>query len=205
MTLLTACAPQPSVSHSPVPSAGGTPALVLPTPGQPLDAETMLEAMRTSPRPDGVPDRLETELLAGRLADAIWTFDGAPWSTFVVGGSCGADVCVVEVAGTRSGGAGEDLWTFDVDPGTGAVGVQSADLRALPPRLVASLDELARSLAVESDLDGMLLATARWLPPPQTDRFVLSYRSGGEEGSCAAELTVDARSRRLVEEALSGC
>jgi hypothetical protein len=34
---------------------------------------------------------------------------------------------------------------------------------------------------------------------------VLSYRSGGEEGSCAMEITLNASGGEVVEEKASGC
>jgi hypothetical protein len=190
----TGSAPSPSPT---APVAG--------VPGRPLAAAAVLAAMRESRRPDGVPDQLETELVASRIAEVIWTLDGEPWEAFDVGGSCGAGACVVEVAGRRADGIGEDLWVLDVDPATGAVDVQAAELRALPAGLVAGLDSLARRGASTDLLSTMTLATARWLPPPDEDRFVLSYRSGGEEGACSVEVTVDTSLGGPIDEAATGC
>lgn len=222
--LLVSCAPTPAPSTSPSPSGSAaasdsatptltattTPApseagLELPDPGQPFDPEALLEEMRTSTRPDGVPDVLQTEAIATLLADAMWTFDGGAWDATSIGGSCGSNTCTLEVAGSRNDGVGEDLWIFEVDASTGEVNVVSAELRALPEDLVADLDALARAEGDGGALDDLLLTTARWLPPPQEDSFALSYRSGGEEGSCAAELTVDARTGTIVDEDYTNC
>ncbi|HEX2884697.1 MAG TPA: hypothetical protein VHQ42_09000, partial [Candidatus Limnocylindria bacterium] len=57
------------------PSASSTAAAVLPGPGQPLDGDGVLAAMRASRRPGGVPDQLETEPIARRIAESVWTID----------------------------------------------------------------------------------------------------------------------------------
>lgn len=216
--LLAACTPTPSPvtsaasiepsivapTSTPAPSESAF-ALALPEPGQPFDAATLLEEMRTSTRPDGVPDILETDVLAGRLATAIWTFDGEGWSTTTAGGSCGSTSCTLEIAGSRSDGSGEDLWVFEIDPATGDVSVVSAELRAIPDDLVADLDALARAEAEGDLLDGLELTTAKWQPPPSEGTFELSYRAGAEEGSCAVELTVDARAGTITDEETEDC
>jgi hypothetical protein len=159
--------------------------------------------MRTSPRPDGVPAAVQTDEIAAEIADAIWTFDGEAWETLAIEGACAA-TCTVEIAGSR-GGDGEDLWSFSIDPSTGNVTVDFTSLRALPDELVAALDRLARRTSSEGALDELRITSAAWTPPPDVDRFVLSYRSGGEEGSCAAELVVDARRGVLIDEMYTGC
>ncbi len=175
-------------------------------PGQPYDAAEILEAMRTSPRPDGVPHDVETDAVAGAIAEAIWTFDGASWDELVIGGSCAADSCLVEVAGSVAGTAGDDLWTFAVDPGSGEVTIETAELGAIPTATVEDLDELARSLVGAAELDGMLLTTATWQPPPTADHYTLSYRSGGEEGSCGLELDIDTAAEEIVDQRpIGGC
>lgn len=161
--------------------------------------------MRSSTRPDGVPDVLVTDAVAAELAETIWTFDGGAWDTMAVGGSCGSASCTLDIAGSRTDAAGEDLWIFEIDPATADVTVVSAELGALPDDLVDDLDALARAEADDDALDHLALTTARWLPPPDADQFVLSYRSGGEEGSCAAELTVDARSGTVMDETYTDC
>lgn len=215
---MAACTPTPSPATSaasiepsravptstPAPSESGL-ALALPEPGQPFDAATLLEEMRTSTRPDGVPDVLETDALAGRLAQEMWTFDGEGWSTTAASGSCGSTSCTLEIAGSRPDGAGEDLWVFAIDPATGDVSVVSAELRAIPTDLVADLDALARAEDDVDLLDGLELTTARWQPPPNEDSFALSYRAGAEEGSCAVELTVDARAGMITDEDSEDC
>jgi hypothetical protein len=159
--------------------------------------------MAASTRPDGVPAELGTAPIAEALADTIWTVDGATWDTFAIGGFCGTTSCTVEVAGTHLGRAGEDLWVLEVEPASARVDVLEADVRSLPTELVEQLDGLARA---SIDLEGMVLGTARWLPPPEDPgRFALSYRSGGEEGSCRRDLVLDAASGGIVEETAAGC
>jgi hypothetical protein len=208
LVLLTACsqAPSPSPSPSPsaVPSSSAAPSSAAAEPGQPYAAAEILEAMRTSPRPDGVPDELETDAIADAVADAIWTFDGEPWDTILIGGSCGEAECLLEVSGARDGVDGDDLWTFTVDPAQGAVSLEGTELRAIPPEVVADLDRLARSLLDEADVAGMSLTTAAWEPPPDGDRYRMSYRSGGEEGSCGLDVVLGARQREIVDQRAVG-
>lgn len=181
-------------------------AVEMPDAGRPFDGPTILAQMRTSPRPDGVPDRLETDAIAAAVADAIWTFDGMPWTTMAIGASCGETTCLLDVAGSRPTATAEDLWVFEVEPTTAAVRVVTAELRAIPPETVAQLDRLARGGVSEPGaLDAMALTTARWTPPPEPARFLLSYRTGGEEGSCAAELAIDGATGRVVTETFVDC
>jgi len=177
----------------------------LPQPGHPFDASALLEAMRNSMRPGGVPDQIETDPIAAALAEAIWTFDGQPWTTMAAGGSCGPDSCTLEVAGSRTDLTGEDLWVFAVAPATGSVQVVSSEVRSLPEDMLVRLDELARNIVQDGSLDGMVLTSVRWLPPPEAERFVLSYRSGGEEGSCRIDRTIDAVSATIVSEQVVSC
>lgn len=195
----TGTTPSPTRRASPSP----TPAIEVPPPGRPWNGPTLLDEMAASTRPDGVPEALRTEEVADAVADAIWTVDGATWDTFAIGGFCGAATCTLEVAGTHLGRAGEDLWVIEVVPESARVEVLSADVRSLPPELVEELDAMARDVA---NLDGMILGTARWLPPPADGgRFALSYRSGGEEGSCRRDLVLDATSGEVVEDTATGC
>lgn len=195
-------APLPS---EPSPSERVIPGLALPQPGPAFDAATLLDAMRTSRRPGGVPDQLETDQIAATLADTLWTYGGEPWATMAIGGSCGTQTCSLEAAGTRPNSLGEDLWVFEIVPGTGSVTVASADLSAIPIEIVDPLDDLARMLFRPGRLDGLALASVRWLPPPSDGQFVLSYRSGGEEGSCGADVTIDAVLPEIVEDRLIDC
>jgi hypothetical protein len=218
MTLmLGACTVASSPSSSPKSSARPTGPMLTPTDrpsaeatpevseaGRPFDAETLLRAMRESRRPDGVPDALETEDVAARLAEAIWTVDGRPWATLSAGGSCGPESCTLEVGGAHTGAEGEDVWTFTVIPATGSVERSSATLRSLPTALVTRLDDVARGLHPLPDERGLLLGAAAWQPPPDDGRFVLSYRSGDETG-CALELTIDLANGQLVDESAAGC
>jgi hypothetical protein len=95
---------------------------------------------------------------------------------------------------------------FDVEPGTGAVRVASAELRSLPAGLAADLDVLVRSLVEPDALEGLFVTSARWLPPPAASQFTLSYRSGGEEGgSCGTDITVDAPVPEIVSDPAIAC
>jgi hypothetical protein len=188
--------PEPTASPSPAQSQAGSTASPVPTPfvtlapGRPYDGADVLEAMRSSRRPGGVPDELEREPIVSAVAHELWTIDGRPWSEMVAGGSCGPHLCTLEIGGTRDAAQGEDLYIFEVDPGAGRVTVQSSDLRGMEPALVSRLDLFARAHWPEAPLPGPL-ASARWLPPPRASVFVLSYRSGGEEGSPAVDAVVD--------------
>ena len=209
VALLTACADvappsasDPAASATTPPRAG---ALVLPEPGRPFDAATLLAALRESRRPGGVPDELETDEVASALSNTIWTFDGEPWNAISAGGSCGPATCTLELAGADDSAQGDDLWVFEVTPATGAVQLQTTDLRSLPTELLASLDQLTRSLVPVAELDGLILTNVRWLPPPDDGQFVVSYRSGGEEGSCGVDVTVDAAVPEIVSGSSSDC
>lgn len=173
--------------------------------GQPIDAALILDAMRGSRRPGGVPDELETGEIAAAVAQRIWTIDGEPWTTVSAGGSCGPVRCTLELGGVREGSAGEDLWVFEVIPASGEVAVLDANLRSIPPEIAASLDGLARASEGRIDAEGLLLVSVRWRPPPEDETFELSYRSGNEEGSCELELTVDIGSGVVHSEGTTGC
>lgn len=190
-------------SPGPSDTASDTPRVV-PEPGRPFDSTTILEAMRASRRPGGVPDQLETDGIAVTLAQRIWTVDGEPWATVSIGGSCGPVRCTLDVAGSRPG-SGEDLYVFEIIPASGEVAPLSTNLSSIPPELVAVLDALARAAEPAIERDGLTLATARWLPPPAIDRFELSYRSGNEEGSCELELSLDAASGAAEVRSARGC
>lgn len=161
------------------------------TPGTPYIAADLLAAMRDSRRPGGVPDELETDAVAGAIAERLWTWDGQPWATWTVAGSCGPASCSLDVAGDAPDGAGTDLYTFSIERSTGVVDVAGTDLHGYPPGLEARLDAIARGALDAADLEGLTLVGARWLPPPETDRYWLAYRSGGEEGAPRLDVVVD--------------
>ena len=190
-------------SSAATPSAGQ--GITLPDPGRPFDPDTLLAAMRDSRRPDGVPDQLETDEIAAALAEAIWTFNGHPWDTIVAGGSCGPQACTLELAGSTAGALGDDAWAFEVTPADANVEPISVELMAFPADLAPQLDDLARTLVPVADVEGMTLASARWLPPPDDGRFVLAYRAGGEEGSCGLDVTLDVAAGKVVKRAPVGC
>jgi hypothetical protein len=169
-----------------------------PEPGRPYTADDILDAMRDSRRPGGVPDEIETQAVAQAVADAVWTFDGEPWAAMSIGGSCGATTCSLDIVGTRPDSAGEDVWSFAVDPAGSDVTVLSSDLGAIPDATAGRLDAIARNLAAPEVLDGLVLATVRWLPPPESGAYALAYRSGDEEGSCSVDVVLDASGLRIV-------
>lgn len=193
--------PASSVGASPGPSdePSATPTLASPSPAieiapleSPFDGAAILEAMRASRRPGGVPDQLETPAIADAIAAGIQTIGGDPWATIAIGGSCGPQSCGVEVAGAPSESTGEDLYIFSVDTGSGHVELVDATLAGLAPELVTELDALARATAPDRLKDVVLASARRVVSEP--DRFVLSYRSGGEEGSPRLDVLLDAAS-----------
>lgn len=204
LVLLAACTNQPpsvapGSAASSVPTAGGATASVRPsasvaklaTPGTPYEAADVLAAMLDSRRPGGIPDELKTESVAAALAAELWTWDGEPWASWTVGGACGPQACSLDVAGSSAAGAGTDLYSFVVERGSGAVTLAGTDLHGYPQDLETTLDAIARRALEPADLTGLSLVAARWLPPPQTDRYWLAYRSGGEEGAPRLDVLVD--------------
>jgi hypothetical protein len=179
-------------------SAAATPLVAVDAPERPYDADAILALMRDSRRPGGVPDEVETAEIAAAMADQIWTIGGRPWAVASIGGSCGPERCDLEVAGAPGGVAGEDLYLFQVDPATGSVELAQSVLLGLDPDTVETLDRLVRE-RYDGDLDDYGLTTVRWLPPPDDGRFVLAYRSGGEEGSPALDLVFDANTGEVSE------
>ncbi len=206
----TSCAPGPEGSSPPNPSAqsttnfpsddassaavtsrpDATPTVALPEPGLPFGMTDVLNAMQNSRRPGGVPDQVETQAIATAIAERTFTFDGDPWLAMTASGSCSATSCTVEIAGAPSGALGEDVYVFTVDTASGAVALSDSNLRGLPEALLPELDAAARG-TWNGDLDGLILASARWLPPPDRHVVILSYRSGGEEGAPAIDLRLD--------------
>jgi hypothetical protein len=206
----TAGPPSPEATPSPSPSdaSPSVPSVVgieIPGLGHPFSAASLLAAMRDSRRPGGVPDQIETDAIASAVAGAIWTYGGQPWSTQSVGGSCGPTTCTLEVAGAGPDTHGDDVWVFAVTPATSEVRLVTAELGSVPPEVVAALDDLARALDEGVSLGSMLLASVGWLPPPDEGQFLLSYRSGGEEGSCGIDLRLDAVHAEVVSFSSTGC
>ena len=194
----------PAASRA-TPAASPARPITLPEPGRPYDADDVLEAMRDSRRPGGVPAVLQEAGIAGRLAEHLWTLDGKPWNAIAAVGSCGPSTCTLELSGGTQGAGGEDVWAFAIDPAGGAVEVLTADLHAVPDETAALLDRWARVLDEERLLDGLLVTAVRWLPPPAEDRFRLAYRSGNEEESCSVDVELDAAAGRIVDLIPTGC
>jgi hypothetical protein len=184
-------APTPAAkvsSPSSLPSANASPVSAA-EPGRPYEGVAVLEAMRSSRRPGGVPDALQTRPIAMAVADALWTWDGHPWQTLVIGGACGPSSCSLEVAGSPDG-TGTDLYTFQIDPMDGTVTEVASDLHGYPAALDAELQAVAEAKAATM-VAGLAFASASWLPPPDIGRYWVAYRSGGEEGSPGVDLLVD--------------
>lgn len=217
MVAITACATDPAPPPSsvlgstsdatPTEAAGSVPpsAGFGLTPGRPYEASDLVDAMRDSRRPGGVPVELQDEGIAAALADRLWTIGGQPFTDIAAGGSCGPTRCTLELSGSADGSSGEDVWVFAVDPATGSVEVVTADLHAVPANLATALDRLARGLDRDGRLDGLLFTSVRWLPPPDENRFLLAYRSGDEEESCSVDLELDAAAGRITDARQSGC
>lgn len=197
---LAACTSTPSPTGSasvPAPSVTGiTEPLV--QPGRPYDADAVLQAMRDSRRPGGVPEALQTDEVASAVAAQLWTFDGQPWAQLVIGGACGPSTCTLDVAGTPAGAAGSDLYSLSVDPDAASVTLEASDLHGYPAALDAQLDDAAQAL-VGDRLAGLSFVGARWLPPPDGGLFWVSYRSGGEEGSPGLDVLLDPVTGQVVE------
>lgn len=196
--------PAATVTASTVIGDPGNPISLRPA-AQPFDASDILRAMRDSRRPGGVPAELQTEAIAAAVADTIWTLQGDPWDAISAGGSCGADACTLEVAGSAAGDAGEDVWVLSVDPATAEVEVVTADLHAIPRPAAEAIDRMARAADGGAALDDLLLTSVRWHPPPDDGTFSLAYRSGDEEESCSIDVELDVVSGELTEVATSGC
>ena len=209
---LAACSGQPAPPSDQLPSLPasgiigdpGNP-LGLGPPGRPFDAAAILDAMRDSRRPGGVPEELQTEEAAAAVAETIWTLTGEPWDAISAAGSCDAATCTLELAGGSEGSAGEDVWVLSVSPDDVQVEVVTADLHNVPSVSVDALDELARGAEGGGALADLLLASARWQPPPDDGRFVLAYRSGNEEESCSIDVELDVETETVTEVATSGC
>ena len=193
----------PDATDSPGPTASAS--VALPDPGRPYDAEDLLDAMRDSRRPGGVPAELQDPRIAAELAARLWTFDGEPWDAIAAGGACDASGCSLELSGGTDATDGEDVWRFSIDTSSGAVEVVDADLHAVPDDTAAALDRWVRALDAGGPLDGLRATAVRWLPPPAQDRFRLAYRSGDEEGACSVDVELDAATGRIIESSSTGC
>ena len=206
MLVLAACsmpnASSPGSSLGPTRTATPAPSAPEATPSGPMPARpyagaAVLQAMRDSRRPGGVPAELQTDEIAAAVANELWTWNGDPWPVLVIGGSCGPSSCSLEVAGTPSNAAGADLYLLSVDPATAAVTVESSDLHGYPAQLNAQLQAIAKDVAPDA-IEGLRFASAQWLPT-DAGQYLVAYRSGGEEGSPGVDLLIDAASRTLLD------
>jgi hypothetical protein len=175
-----------------------SPAQINGTPGRPYEVASVLAAMRDSQRPGGVPHELMTDEIGRAVTSQLWTWDGQPWLVLSIGGACGPSSCSLDVTGSRADSPGADLYSFSVDPTSGAVTLATADLHAYPRNLDARLDEAGRAAAGDA-VTGLAYIGARWLPPPDAGRYWLAYRSGGEEGAPGLDLLLDLANGELIE------
>jgi hypothetical protein len=198
--LLGACAaPSPSNSGTSPSATGTSPRPSRPAASRPYDADAVLAAMTQSRRPGGVPDRIETSAVAAQVANAVWTYDGQPYPSLVIGGSCGATSCTLEVSGQPIGGAGADLFVFSVTQPAGAVTMTTTDLHGYPSGLDGQIEAVAREGTDADRLTGLAYRTASWQLPPRSGWFWAAFRSGGEEGSPGLDVLVDLPARAVME------
>jgi hypothetical protein len=114
-----------------------------------------------------------------------------------IGGSCGPSGCTLDVAGSREGAAGADLYSFAVDS-NGDLRLVTSDLHAYDATLDQQLDAAARAIAGDQ-LAGLVYVGASWLPPPDGGRYWLAYRSGGEEGAPGLDLLLELATGSVIE------
>jgi hypothetical protein len=206
LTLVACGNPTPSASvptNTPTATVSASQATAQPTPPGPLparpyDGAAVLQAMRDSRRPGGVPAELQTAQIAAAVANELWTWDGEPWPDLVIGGSCGTTSCSLEVAGMPPDAAGADLYVLGVDPTGATVTVESTDLHGYPRQLEGQLKAIATEVAPDA-IRGLRFASAQWMPTA-AGQYLLAYRSGGEEGSPGVDLLIDTTSRTLLEQ-----
>jgi hypothetical protein len=195
--VVTGCAePAPT---PPTTVSDGSPAPSRPATGRPYDAASVLAAMAASRRPGGVPDELETPAVAAQLANAVWTYDGRPYPSLVLGGSCGATSCTLEASGQPIGGAGADLFVFSVTQPGGAVTLTTTDLHGYPSGLDAQIEAVARAGVDADRLAGLAYRAASWQLAPRNGWFWAAFRSGGEEGSPGLDVLVDLPARSVMD------
>jgi hypothetical protein len=183
--------PSPTATATQEASTAPSPAGALSSPAAPYDVDAILAMMGESRRPGGVPDVLQNRQVAASIAHAARTWDGEPWATISISAACGPEECSLELAGAPDDGAGTDLYSFSVDPDARRVELVATDLHGYPANLEADLDAAARAALDSGQLDGLALVSARWLPPPDTDQYLLAYRSGGEEGAPRLDVLLD--------------
>ena len=116
----------------------------VPRPGSPYDAAPVpVDAVSG----DVPPDRLVP--LLGGLGRAIVTFDGRPYASLSVHGTCGSETCVLSATG-RIAGSGDvfDGWSLQAGVGSGwqpIAGTEDRQLNAIPRGFVRAAEWLARA------------------------------------------------------------
>lgn len=125
----------------------------------------------------GFPAELRTEATAEALANVIWSFDGRPFRTVWLTGSCESGRC--EVSG---------IYSQPSPP----------YLRGFPPQLVDGLDRQAKALDVRGEFRDKPLLGVEWQIPPPDDAFLLRYGNGNEEQDPTIRVILARRDGRLV-------
>ena len=116
----------------------------MPLPGSPYDAAPVpVDAVSG----DVPPDRI-VPLLRG-LGRAIVTFDGRPYASLSVHGTCGSETCVLSATG-RIAGSGDvfDGWSLQAGIGSGwqpVPGTEDRELSAIPRSFVRAAEWFARA------------------------------------------------------------
>ena len=208
----------------PSPNATGKPPYTLEPPGPTLtamatvaptghgrpysaaDVARMLEA-NAAARPAGFARELRApavmEVMAGVLADEIYTFDGRPYQRVVFSASCDqagvqCDLTMAGVPAFTDDPEVFDSYGWTVAPRVPLVTLTSHALRGFPPDLTADLDDLARSLDADNQYRDRPLLGVEWELPPPDDAWVLRYGNGLEEGDPTFLVTIDRVARRLL-------
>lgn len=151
----------------------------------PYDADAIFAVVSSS---NNLPSELRTHALAEALAPRIWTYDGQPYRSFAVSGSCDddgrrCDLLVEGLPGFAPDPDTMDHYQFTISVATGVLdgGGTQAGLKGFPPELVPVIDRAVRALLGDQIGDRSLLAMS-WLLPPPEDGYLLRYGSGDEEG-----------------------
>lgn len=150
----------------------------------------------------GFPAELRTEATAEALANVIWSFDGRPFRTVWLTGSCESGRCEVSATGLPHFAASVDevdVYTLVLDQASGIYSQPSPPyLRGFPPQLVDGLDRQAKALDVRGEFRDKPLLGVEWQIPPPDDAFLLRYGNGNEEQDPTIRVILARRDGRLV-------
>lgn len=150
----------------------------------------------------GFPAELRTAPTAEALANAIWSFDGQPFRTVWLDGSCESGRCEFSATGLPRFAASVDdvdVYTLVLDQASGIYSEPSRpSLHGFPPQLVDELDTLAKALDVQGRFKDKPLLGVEWQIPPPDDAFVLRYGDGNEELDPTVRVVLARGDGRLV-------